>query len=330
MPFAASRSITGLKRKPRAAVRRAAAGGDFLQNRVSGEVARRNVTAPFGQELALFGVEQPAAQLVAERIPHDRIHSHQPRREVADRKELHELHVDQLGAGAQCQRVAIAAHVERRAVARIQARQSAGRDDGRLRRDRYRRPGGHVYRLRPGADPIANGEIRDQEVADALHLRYALHAGAQGLGDGGTGVEEIDVDAALAVVAGRMHLREMPVAARPADSPLVHFADARGALLAEQLREFRVAQAAAGLEGVGKMVLPVVGLFLAHRDCHGHLRHDGRAAAPDQAAIHQQHPGACARRRNRRVHAGATGPDDQDVSLQHQPPGNVPLGIDST
>jgi hypothetical protein len=35
------------------------------------------------------------------------------------------------------------------------------------------------------------------------------------------------------------------------------------------------------------MVLPVVGRFLAERHCDGHLRHDGGAAAADQAALDQ-------------------------------------------
>jgi hypothetical protein len=187
------------------------------------------------------------------------IHADQPRARGGRWEELHELHVDELGAGAQGERVAVAAHVDRRAVARIQARQSAGRDHRRLRRDRHRSPGRHVHCMRADAGAIAHGELGDDEVADAMYLRYALHPRAQCLGDRGTGIEEIDVHAALAVVAGCVHLREVAVPARPADAPFVHLADARRPLLAQELRELLVAQAAAGLERVGEVVLPVVG-----------------------------------------------------------------------
>src|SRR6202011_4605165 len=80
----------------------AAAGLDFACNGVGREITRQDVTAVAAGvrrriillELTHLGIEQLAAELVAERIPHDRVHADQPRREMADGEELHELHVD--------------------------------------------------------------------------------------------------------------------------------------------------------------------------------------------------------------------------------------------
>src|SRR5262249_43339084 len=63
------------------------------------------------------------------------------------------------------------------------------------------------------------------------------------------------------------------------------------------------------------MVAPMVRLLRAncHRD--GHLRHHGRTAASDQAAVDQQHATAGARGFDRGIHAGAARPDDEDVGF---------------
>src|SRR5947207_12133008 len=62
------------------------------------------------------------------------------------------------------------------------------------------------------------------------------------------------------------------------------------------------------------MRLPIIWTFFAERRRYRHLRHDRRAAAADQALIGQQDmPGPGARRRDRRVHAGASGPDNQHI-----------------
>ena len=111
MPLASRRSITGPKAPRRlrfrnvakveisAAVRRAAAGFDFLQNRVGGDIARRVVLAEIRAAVAVdelfeVAVEQLAAELVAKRVPHDRIHADQPRRQMTDGEKLHKFHVD--------------------------------------------------------------------------------------------------------------------------------------------------------------------------------------------------------------------------------------------
>src|SRR5256885_13720121 len=103
---------------------------DFRKNGLRRLVARRGVAAFLAEELLLLRVQQPAAELVAERIPHDRIHADEARREMPDRKELHELHVDELRPGAQREYISVAAHVGRGAVARVEAG-GAGRGGAR-------------------------------------------------------------------------------------------------------------------------------------------------------------------------------------------------------
>ena len=101
---------------------------------------------------------------------------------------------------------------------------------------------------------------------------------------------------------------------RPADSPLRHLADPRWRVAAKQGGEIFVAEAAPGCERVVEMRLPIIWTFFAERRRYRHLRHDRRAAAADQALIGQQDmPGPGARRRDRRVHAGASGPDNQHI-----------------
>ena len=106
-----------------------------------------------------------------------------------------------------------------------------------------------------------------------------------------------------------------PVAPRPADAPGVHRANAVRAFLAQQAGEGLVAQPAPGGEGVVQVIGPVIRRFLAERDRDRHLRHHRRAAAPDQAAVGEQHGRPGARRLDRRIHAGAACSDDEHVGL---------------
>jgi hypothetical protein len=105
------------------------------------------------------------------------------------------------------------------------------------------------------------------------------------------------------------------VLARPADAPAVELADAIRPFLAKKLRQRFVAQAAAGRDRVGEMMLRVVGRLFAERDRDRHLRHHGGAAAADQAAIGEQHAGTAARRLDRRIHAGGAGANHQRVGV---------------
>ena len=107
------------------------------------------------------------------------------------------------------------------------------------------------------------------------------------------------------------------VAPRPADPPLRHLADPRRRVAAQQGGEIFVTQTAPGGKRVFEMRLPIVRAFFAERRRNRHLRHDRRAAAADEALVGQQHmTGAGARRRDRGIHAGATGADDQYIGSE--------------
>ena len=60
----------------------------------------------------------------------------------------------------------------------------------------------------------------------------------------------------------------------------------------------------------------VIQAAFLERDRDGHLRHDGRAAAPDEAPVGEDHRAAPARRLDRGVHAGAARSDHEHVGLQ--------------
>ena len=110
-----------------------------------------------------------------------------------------------------------------------------------------------------------------------------------------------------------MSLHDAPVAACPADAPGIHFADAIGAFLAEQPGQRLIAEPAPRGERIIEMVMPVVVGLRAQSHCNGHLRHYRRAAAPDQAAIGQQHAATGARGLDGGIHAGGSGADDEHV-----------------
>src|SRR5438105_7156925 len=157
------------ERKPDSAMRRAAGLRDFLEDGTRRMVASGGVAAFLAEERALRGIDQLPPELVAERIPHDGIHADEPRREMPDREVLHEFHVDQLRSGAERERVAIAAHVERGAVARIEPGEAAGGDDRRLRRDGNRSPGSDMHGMRADACAVRERELGDEQIAGAAY-----------------------------------------------------------------------------------------------------------------------------------------------------------------
>ncbi len=183
-----------------------------------------------------------------------------PRRQVPDREELHEFHVDQRGAGAQRQRIAVAAHIGRGAVAAVKPRQAAGRQHRGLGGDHHRRAGAEMIGDGAGDFAVADHEIDDAQIAGFADRRIARHRGAQGFRHRRPGIDEIDIDAARPVVARRHGRGDVAVLARPADAPAVQLADAVRRVLAQKLRQLFVAQPAAGGDGVGVMMLPVSGV----------------------------------------------------------------------
>ena len=151
---------------------------------------------------------------------------------MPDRKKLHELHVDEFGASSQRQRITIAAHVDRGAVARIEPREAPGRHDRRFRRNRHRLASRQMHRVRANAHAIAHRQLGDEQVAGAPDSGRALQVRPQCLRHRRPGVHEIDVDAARPVVPRRLHLADMAVGACPAHAPTIELADAGRRVLA--------------------------------------------------------------------------------------------------
>src|SRR5258708_11510468 len=63
------------------------------------------------------------------------------------------------------------------------------------------------------------------------------------------------------------------------------------------------------------MIRPMIRRLRTERDCDRHLRHHGGAAAADQAAVHQQHPGTRLRGLYRRIHTGGARSDYEHVGF---------------
>ena len=227
--------------QPRPARRRTAARVDFAADRVCREVAGRRVpaavltTVPV-DELFHRTVEQPAAELVPKRIPHDGVHADESRREVADREELDELHVDEGRARAQCKRIAFARHVVRCARTGVELGESPGCDHGRPGFDTDLRAVAERESERPAHRALLHHQVGDRDIAERADAAGPPHPLAQGARHRRPGVQEIDVAAAPAAVSGGHHLTDVTVRARPADAPVVHLAHPLGRGPATALR----------------------------------------------------------------------------------------------
>src|SRR5262249_24992556 len=156
----------------------------------------------------------------------------------------------------------------------------------------------------------ANDDVGDADVAEPPDLRFAADLVAQRRADGGTGAEEVDINAALPVVTAGLDLVDLAVVApRPIDVPAGELANPLRAPLAQQRGEVLVTEAAPGHERILEMELGAVGLDLAERGRARHLRHDGGATAADHVLVEQENARTVAGRRDRGEHAGAAAAD---------------------
>ena len=169
---------------------------------------------------------------------------------------------------------------------------------------------------RPRHDPVIHHEVRHREPARLGDSRGAGALPAQALRDGGSGIEEVDVDAARHPVPGGGHLAQPPVrVAGPPDPPLVHLADAIDRSFAKEGGETLVDEAAARLEGVGEVLRPVVRRLLAEGGRDRHLGHDRRPAPADHALVGEEHASSFARGGKTCVHSGPARADHEHVGL---------------
>ena len=111
----------------------------------------------------------------------------------------------------------------------------------------------------------------------------------------------------------RADLFDVPIFARPAGAPAVHFENPFRALLAHHRRKLFVADASSSLQGILQMEDPIIRLLLPNRRGHGHLSHDGGAASPNQALVEQQDGASLSGRRNGRIHTRPAGSNHQHI-----------------
>ena len=238
-------------------------------------------------------------------------------RKMPVRIELQELDVDDARAAAQRKPDALAGQIVGRGRALEHLGHAAGAQDHGVAFDLDRRGCRHIDPDRARDLAVANHDVGHADIAQPADARIAARLVAQRRAYRRTRAQEIDIDAALAAVTGRLDLIDLAVvAARPIDLPAAEFANPLRTALAKQRGEVLVAKAAPGAERVLEMQLRIVGLGLAERGRARHLRHDGRAAAPDHVLVEQQHPRAVAGRGDRREHSGAAAADNQDIAFK--------------
>jgi hypothetical protein len=156
------------------AVRRPAAGLDLFQDGEGRDIAGLQVRAVFcdavaPRKLLALRVEKSAAELIAEGVPHNRVHPDQAWSEVANRKKLYEFHVDETCPGAQSQCMAISSHIGRGAIASIEAGHPSGCNYCRLRGDDHRHP-----RAEPRCDATAPTTAPSMRTRSMMHRSPAL------------------------------------------------------------------------------------------------------------------------------------------------------------
>src|SRR4029077_15233979 len=125
---------------------------------------------------------------------------------MADGKKYHDLHIDHLRAGRQCQRVRFATHVGRRAITLVEFRETAGGENHRSRLNRDPFTAGETESDGADRPPVARQYFERREIADAPNVCRLAHFAPERRCHGWTGVEKVDVATALDAVSGRHFL----------------------------------------------------------------------------------------------------------------------------
>src|SRR5262245_5378946 len=193
---------------------------------------------------------------------------------MADGEKLDEFHIRQLSPRPQRQRIALAAHIRRCAVARIELGQTAsGQNDG-LGLKGNQLAVGQIEPPSSQGKAIFSDNLNNGDVADTTNFTDLPDLASQRRRHRWTGVQKIDIAAATTAVARRHFLFDVAVLTRPPCAPLLHFKNTFGAVLTENRGQLFVAESPPGFYSVCKMNLPVVRLLLSDRGGHRHLRHD--------------------------------------------------------
>src|SRR5204863_6166904 len=100
---------------------------------------------------------------------------------------------------------------------------------------------------------VARQYFEHGEIADAPNVCRLTHFAPERRRHGWTGIEKVDVAAALDAVPGRHLLLDPALFPRPARAPLLHLDDALRPIAANQPGKRFVAEAAAGRQCVFQM-----------------------------------------------------------------------------
>ncbi len=281
----------------------------FLVVRGLGAVVGRDVVEH--EALAERVAQHPA--LAAHPFGHeDPLHARRPHHPGG--MELHELHVDQLGASVVGERVAVAGVFPAVAGDLEGATDSASCKDDGPRREEAEAPALAIVGDRP-ADPLAvleeldDGHLHvhvDAEV-DRVVLQRADDLQPRAVADVG--------EAGIAVPA-KVPLQDAPVGRAVEDRPpRLELAHAVRRLLGVQLGHAPVVHVLAAAHRVGEVDAPVVAVVhVPHRRGHAALGHD-RVRLPQQRLADESHALSGGGGGNRRAQSGAARADHQDVVL---------------
>ena len=239
---------------------------------------------------------------------------HAERPDHPGRVELDRLHVDQLRARPQGQRVAVAGRLPgvRRVLPRLAHAAGREHDGGRGERDELARTRGGRRRSRRSAPSASVSESEHlalhQDVdaeRDDLLLERADHLEPGAVADVGEPGEAVPAEVALQdpPVGGAVEQR----------APRLELVDPVRRLLGVELGHPVVVEHLAAAHRVAEVHLPVVlGVDVAHRGGHAALGHDGVRLA-EQRLGHDHRAQAPSRRLDGRAQPGAAGADDEHV-----------------
>ena len=226
--------------------------------------------------------------------------------------ELDELHVDQLGAGAIGQRVAVAGALPAVAGHLVGAADAAGRQHDRLGLEQLEAAALAVVAERAGDPAVVEQQLDD----GVLHV----HGGAQVDGVVLQRADQLeagavaDVRQARIAVAAEVALVDAAVGgAVEHRAPALQLADAVGRFPGVQLGHPPVVDVLAAAHGVGEVHLPVVAVVVVgHRRGHAALGHH-RVGLAEQRLADQADRHAGAAGLDGGAQPGAAGADDQHV-----------------
>jgi hypothetical protein len=271
---------------------------------VVGDVVEHEALAVLVAQDAAF-----AAHPLGHQDPLDRRRPDHPRR-----VELDELHVHQIGARVEGERVAVAGVLPAVAGDLERATDAAGGEDDGLGLEDPQVALLAIVAERAGDPPGVDEQLDDrvlhvdlEPLVDAVVLQGPDHLEARSIAD---------VGEPRVAVAAEVALEDAPVLGAIEDrAPGLELAHPFGRLLGVQLRHPPVVEVLAAAHGVGEVDLPAVAVVdVRHRRGHPALGHD-RVRLAEQRLADEPDGEAGGGGLDRRPQAGAAGADDDDVVL---------------